>query len=34
MDRIGAVKEQGRKNALLILASKTGELWFVTIRMD
>ncbi|MFC3208068.1 DegQ family serine endoprotease [Aquamicrobium soli] len=34
MDRIGALKEQGRKNALLMLASKTGELRFVTIRMD
>ncbi|TIS53124.1 MAG: PDZ domain-containing protein, partial [Mesorhizobium sp.] len=34
MDRIGTLKEQGRKNALLMLASKTGELRFVTIRMD
>ncbi|MHA6684523.1 DegQ family serine endoprotease [Mesorhizobium sp. A556] len=34
MDRIGSLKEQGRKNALLMLASKTGELRFVTIRMD
>jgi serine protease Do len=34
MDRIGALKEQGRKNALLMLASKTGELRFVTLRMD
>jgi serine protease Do len=34
MDRIGALKEQGRKNALLMLASKTGELRFVTVRMD
>jgi len=34
MDRIGKLKEQGRKNALLMLASKTGELRFVTIRMD
>ncbi len=33
-DRIGALKEQGRKNALLMLASKTGELRFVTLRMD
>jgi serine protease Do len=33
-DRIAALKEQGRKNALLMLASKTGELRFVTIRMD
>jgi serine protease Do len=34
MDRIAALKEQGRKNALLMLASKSGELRFVTIRMD
>ncbi|RJG44639.1 DegQ family serine endoprotease [Mesorhizobium sp. DCY119] len=34
MDRIGALKEQGRKNALLMLASKSGELRFVTVRMD
>ncbi|WP_353645500.1 DegQ family serine endoprotease [Mesorhizobium sp. WSM2239] len=34
MDRIAGLKEQGRKNALLMLASKTGELRFVTIRMD
>ncbi|AZO12266.1 MULTISPECIES: DegQ family serine endoprotease [unclassified Mesorhizobium] len=34
MDRIGALKDQGRKNALLMLASKSGELRFVTIRMD
>lgn len=34
MDRIAALKEQGRKNALLMLASKTGELRFVTLRMD
>ncbi|HTV67436.1 MAG TPA: DegQ family serine endoprotease [Rhizobiaceae bacterium] len=34
VDRISALKEQGRKNALLMLASKTGELRFVTIRMD
>jgi serine protease Do len=34
MDRISALKEQGRKNALLMLASKSGELRFVTIRMD
>ena len=33
-DRINALKEQGRKNALLMLASKTGELRFVTVRMD
>jgi serine protease Do len=34
MDRIAALKEQGRKNALLMLASKNGELRFVTVRMD
>ena len=34
LDRIGALKDQGRKNALLMLASKTGELRFVTLRMD
>ncbi len=34
LDRINALKEQGRKNALLMLASKSGELRFVTIRMD
>ncbi|HWK64377.1 MAG TPA: DegQ family serine endoprotease [Rhizobiaceae bacterium] len=34
LDRIKTLKEQGRKNALLMLASKTGELRFVTIRMD
>jgi serine protease Do len=33
-ERIAALKAQGRKNALLMLASKTGELRFVTIRMD
>jgi serine protease Do len=34
LDRISALKDQGRKNALLMLASKSGELRFVTIRMD
>ncbi|MEO4000104.1 DegQ family serine endoprotease [Mesorhizobium sp. CAU 1732] len=34
MDRVTALKEQGRRNALLMLSSKTGELRFVTIRMD
>ncbi|MBE7184955.1 MAG: DegQ family serine endoprotease [Methylobacterium mesophilicum] len=33
-DRITALKNQGRKNALLMLASKTGELRFVTVRID
>ncbi|MGE0502953.1 MAG: DegQ family serine endoprotease [Rhizobiaceae bacterium] len=34
MDRIAALKDQGRRNALLMLASKTGELRFVTVRME
>jgi serine protease Do len=34
LDRVASLKEQGRKNALLMLASKTGEFRFVTIRMD
>ena len=34
MDRVGALKDQGRKNALLMLSSKSGELRFVTLRMD
>ncbi|MCX7304929.1 MAG: DegQ family serine endoprotease [Hyphomicrobiales bacterium] len=34
VDRVAALKEQGRKNALLMLSSKAGELRFVTIRMD
>jgi len=33
-DRIAKLKQQGRKNALLMLASKNGELRFVTMRMD
>jgi serine protease Do len=33
-DKIAALKEQGRKNALLMLASKSGELRFVTVRID
>ena len=34
LDRINALKEQGRKNALLMLLSKSGEVRFVTVRMD
>ncbi|PHP67549.1 serine protease [Zhengella mangrovi] len=34
LDKIEDLKSQGRKNALLMLSSKTGELRFVTIRMD
>ncbi|WP_299868072.1 DegQ family serine endoprotease [uncultured Hoeflea sp.] len=33
-DRIAALKQDGRRNALLMLAGKTGELRFVTVRMD
>ena len=33
-DRIDGLKKSGRKNALLMLASKTGELRFVTVRME
>ena len=32
--QIEDLKSQGRKNALLMLASKSGELRFVTVRMD
>jgi serine protease Do len=34
LDRVKALKDQGRKNALLMLASKTGELRFVTLRIE
>jgi serine protease Do len=34
VDRIATLKDQGRKNALLMLSSKSGELRFVTLRMD
>ncbi|MEO3386271.1 DegQ family serine endoprotease [Mesorhizobium sp. CAU 1741] len=34
IDRIDALRDQGRRNALLMLSSKTGELRFVTVRMD
>ncbi len=33
-DRIDSLKRQGRRNALLMLASSSGELRFVTLRMD
>jgi len=33
-DRVKVLKDQGRKNALLMLSSKGGELRFVTLRMD
>jgi serine protease Do len=32
--KVEALKKEGRKNALLMVASKTGELKFVTIRID
>jgi serine protease Do len=32
--KVDALKKEGRKNALLMVASKTGELKFVTIRID
>lgn len=34
VDRIAALKAQGRRNALLMLAAKSGELRFVTLRME
>jgi serine protease Do len=33
-DRIAALKSQGRKAVLLMLAEKNGDLRFVTIRID
>ncbi|WP_244447139.1 DegQ family serine endoprotease [Hoeflea sp. BAL378] len=33
-DRIDALRQDGRRNALLMLAGPTGELRFVTVRMD
>ena len=33
-ERIDELKEDGRKNALLMLASKSGELRFVTVRIE
>ena len=33
-DRIAALKQQSRRAALLMLASKTGDLRFVTVRID
>ena len=34
LDQISALKGDGRRNALLMLADKTGELRFLTVRMD
>ncbi len=33
-DRIAKLKSEGRKNALLMIASKTGELRFLTLRIE
>jgi serine protease Do len=33
-ERIAELKQDGRRNALLMLAGRTGELRFVTVRMD
>ncbi len=32
--RIDALRREGRKNALLMLASRSGELRFVTVRIN
>ena len=32
--KIGALKKEGRKNALLMIASKSGELRFITVRIE
>ncbi|WP_274424571.1 DegQ family serine endoprotease [Chelativorans sp. YIM 93263] len=34
LDQISALKTQGRRNALIMLATETGDLRFVTLRMD
>ncbi len=34
LDRVAALKGQGRRNALLVLSSKSGELRFETVRMQ
>ena len=34
LDRVKTLKDQGRKNALMMLASKSGELRFLTVRID
>jgi serine protease Do len=33
-DKIDALKKDGRKNALLMVSSKTGELRFLTLRIE
>jgi len=32
--RVGELKADGRRNALLMIANKSGELRFVTVRME
>ena len=34
LDRVAALKSQGRRNALLVLSSRSGELRFETVRMQ
>ena len=34
VDQISSLRDNGRRNALLMLADKTGELRFLTVRMD
>ena len=34
LDEVASLKDDGRRNALLMLADKTGELRFLTVRMD
>ncbi|MNY70492.1 hypothetical protein D3C86_2086310 [compost metagenome] len=33
-ERVEELKSDGRRNALLMLSNKTGELRFVTVRME
>jgi serine protease Do len=33
-DKIDTLKKDGRKNALLMVSSKTGELRFLTLRIE
>ena len=33
-ERIDSLRRQGRRNALLMISSATGELRFITLRMD
>ncbi|HET7369728.1 MAG TPA: serine protease, partial [Gammaproteobacteria bacterium] len=34
VDQVAALKDNGRRNALLMLADRKGELRFLTVRMD